>query len=320
MVELNDQALRLGQSFSARCHAARAVKADFLPPQIRWILSARFQCGQNITIAFNRSFFPLERDGSVVVSGQHIDSPDDLAREAAYKIYYSRDGEQEHLLREMLTSRHQLAKLCGYKTFGHRALTNSLAQTPENTELFLKGLADQLSSRVAGDHEHMQQMKKRVNPMAGPLAMWDVPYFSAQARATMFQLDLEKICEYFSLGVAMEGLNELFQSLYGVELVVEKPQAGELWSDDVFKLSVRSQSSGLLGFIYCDFFARASKPHQDCHFTIRGGRERADGSYQVDEPNCSAKLYVCTGPNCGADAELTEPWLALSNTSLPFHP
>ena len=94
----------------------------------------------------------------------------------------------------------------------------------------------------------------------------------------------------------MEGLNELFQSLYGVELVVEKPQAGELWSEDVFKLSVRSQSSGLLGFIYCDFFARASKPHQDCHFTIRGGRERADGSYQVDQPTQlplnSAQLYM----------------------------
>jgi len=261
VVELNDQALRAGQSFSARCHSARAVKAEFLPPQIR-------------------SFFPLERDGSVVVSGQHIDSPDDLAREAAYKIYYSRDREQEHLLGEMLTARHHLAKLCGYETFGHRALANSLAQTPEKTDLFLKGLADQLRSRVAGDHEQMQQMKKRINPMAGPLAMWDVPYFSAQARATMFQLDLEKICEYFSLGVAMEGLNELFQSLYGVELVVEKPQPGELWSEDVFKLSVRSQSSGLLGFIYCDFFARASKPHQDCHFTIRGGRERADGTYQ----------------------------------------
>ena len=34
----------------------------------------------------------------------------------------------------------------------------------------------------------------------------------------------------FIEGVAMEGLNELFQNLYGVELVVETPEEGELWS------------------------------------------------------------------------------------------
>jgi len=261
VVELNDRALRLGQTFSARCHAPRAVRAEVLPPQVR-------------------RQFHVEADGSIVVAGQHIDSPDDLAREAAYKIYYSRDAEQEGVLAELLAARHQLAQLCGYRTFGHRALTNSLAQSPENTAAFLGHLAAELPSRVADDHQHMLALKRRVNPLCGDLAVWDVPYFSAQARAGMFHLDLEKICEYFSLGVAMEGLNELFQALYGVELVVETARPGELWSDDVFKLAVKSAEVGLLGHIYCDFFTRPGKPHQDCHFTIRGGRERADGSYQ----------------------------------------
>ena len=77
----------------------------------------------------------------------------------------------------------------------------------------------------------------------------------------------------------MEGLNDLFQQIYGVELVLEAPEEGELWSGDVVKLAVRD-STQLLGHIYCDFFRRPGKPLQDCHFTIRGGRVKSDGSYQ----------------------------------------
>lgn len=114
-----------------------------------------------------------------------------------------------------------------------------------------------------------------------PLAVWDIPYYSAQARANWFKLDIEKVSEYFSLGVAMEGLNELFKALYGVRLEVVPTQKGEIWCKEVFKLAVLDDNdNSLLGHIYCDFFTRSGKPYQDCHFTIRGGRQRHDGSYQ----------------------------------------
>ena len=74
-------------------------------------------------------------------------------------------------------------------------------------------------------------------------------------------------------------MNGLFQRIYGVELVVETPEEGEIWDKDVTKLAVRD-SDNLLGYIYCDFFRRRGKPFQDCHFTIRGGREQKDGTYQ----------------------------------------
>ena len=209
-----------------------------------------------------------------------MDSPSEMVREAAYKVYYWQEEEQESLLTNILADRSELARLCGYQTFAHRALSYSLAETPERLGQFLELLARELPARAARDHEAMLHMKRRSSPLCQPLALWDVPYFSAMARANWFQLDTERIAEYFSLGVAMEGLNDLFQSLYGVSLAVDPVQEGELWSPDVFKLAVVEADSRLLGYIYCDFFSRAGKPHQDCHFTIRGGREQSDGSYQ----------------------------------------
>ena len=181
----------------------------------------------------------------------------------------------------MLEDRHSLTKLCGYHTFRHRAVTNSLAETPENIDSFLWTVARKLPGRVANDHDAMTAMNKQANPLAHPLAMWDVGYFSQQARASWFNLDVEKISEYFSLGVAMEGLNDIFKNIFGVEMIVETPEEGELWSPDVYKIAVTDMNTTQhLGHIYCDFFSRAGKPHQECHFTIRGGRERYDGTYQ----------------------------------------
>ena len=238
--------------------------------------------------------FHTEKDGTIVVRGHHFDSPSDLAREAAFKIYYSGDQEQEAILSSLVETRHQLASLCGYETFSHRAVSNSLGQTPENINMFLASLASQMEPQLRAEYLTMTKMKQRTCTSGRGLAVWDIPYLSSIAKHHWFSLDLEAVSEYFSLGTAMEvetciklthfnfcfqGLNELFQNIYGVELIVETPEEGELWDRDVTKLAVRD-SGTLLGYIYCDFFRRKGKPFQDCHFTIRGGREQKDGTYQ----------------------------------------
>jgi intermediate peptidase len=213
--------------------------------------------------------------------GLQVDSPEDLAREAAFKIYYWHDESQEELLQDLLTSRHQLAQLCGYPTFAHRAMVESLAETPEKVDLFLNKLSRELRLRVSQNYNTMLALKKKANPACSSLEMWDVPYFTTQAKNNFFQIDSTHISEYFSLGVCMEGLNTLYQNIFNVYLELETPAQGEIWHPDVYKLAVRDcDSQEVLGHIYCDFFVRSGKPYQDCHFTIQGGRLRRDNSYQ----------------------------------------
>lgn len=69
--------------------------------------------------------------------------------------------------------------------------------------------------------------------------------------------------------------------LFGINWYNSVNMPGESWSPDVYKLGVVHESEGLLGYIYCDLYERPGKPHQDCHFTIQGGKLLPDGSYQV---------------------------------------
>lgn len=55
---------------------------------------------------------------------------------------------------------------------------------------------------------------------------------------------------------------------------------------------VTHNTEGLLGYIYCDFFERTGKLHNDSHYVVRGGRQLPDNSYQVNIINKLQNKYV----------------------------
>uniref|UniRef100_A0AAQ5XSL8 Mitochondrial intermediate peptidase n=1 Tax=Amphiprion ocellaris TaxID=80972 RepID=A0AAQ5XSL8_AMPOC len=162
-------------------------------------LNNEFLVGSHMPNRIARSAIPehlhlhFASEGSFIqVGGLHADSPDDLVREIAYRIYLYPNADLMNCLEELLKCRHKLAKLVGYESYGHRALKGTMAKTP-----------GQCISLTANDFKMMRDMKKKLNPR---------------------------------------------------------------------NAAVVHETEGLLGYIYCDFFHRSDKPHQDCHFTIRGGR------------------------------------------------
>ncbi|XP_053728502.1 mitochondrial intermediate peptidase-like isoform X1 [Synchiropus splendidus] len=252
-------------------------------------LNHEFLVGSHMPNRIARSAIPehlqlhFASEGSFLqVGGLHADSPDDLVREIAYRIYLYPNADLMECLEELLKSRYQLAKLVGYESFGHRALKGTMAKTPETVMNFLQLLTEKLSERTAKDFKMMSNMKKKLNPRNAELMPWDHPFLSGVIRAERYNIEPSLYSPYFSLGGCMEGLNHLFTQLYGVSLMSEQSSAGEVWNEDVRKLAVVHETEGLLGYIYCDFFNRPNKPHQDCHFTIRGGRWcQTAGQYQL---------------------------------------
>ncbi|CAB1348004.1 unnamed protein product, partial [Coregonus sp. 'balchen'] len=252
-------------------------------------LNNEFLMGSHLPNRIAKSAIPehihchFATEGSFIqIGGLHAESSNDLVREVAYRIFLYPNADLMECLEELLKCRNKLAKLVGYESYAHRALQGTMAKTPETVMNFLQLLTDKLSERTAIDFEMIKDMKTKLNPRNAELMPWDPPYFSGVLRAERFNIEPSLYSPYFSLGSCMEGLNSLFTQLYGVSLMSEHPSAGEVWNDDVRKLAVVHETEGLLGYIYCDFFHRANKPHQDCHFTIRGGRQcQESGQYQL---------------------------------------
>ncbi|XP_033096110.1 mitochondrial intermediate peptidase-like [Anneissia japonica] len=282
-VSLNEDILVLGSQFMQGTQMPTAVRKDELPEHIR-------HC------------FPVDGQ-NVMINSLHAENPSDLIREAAYKVFLYPNPTQSTLLDQLLEARHSLANLVGFQTFAHRTLRGTMAKTPENVMEFLMYLAEHLYPKAKKELQFLEGVKKSINKYNNQeIKQWDPSYYMNIAKKQKFDVENIDLTHYFSLGACMDGLNLIFTSLYGVSLESVDPQHGETWAQDVKKLAVIHETEGLLGYIYCDFFDRPSKPPHDCHFTIRGGRLMDDESYQLPRV---VLVCSCIPPQSGAPALLT---------------
>ena len=258
-VKINENILQIGSIFGQNSQQAVTMQYKKLPDHLKRI-------------------FPSSGD-NVVVNGLYSDHHSELVREAAYRLYLYPNQNQQQLLETLLNLRFDLAQLVGFPSYAHRAIRGTFGDTPERVMNFLELLAEKIRIYAEKDFSSMQKMKSGMGSHQN-LQAWDVAYFAGVARHEQCQISNAEVMPYLSLGCCMHGLSLLLQQIYGINLKLEEAELGELWSSDVHKLAVIQENEGILGYIYCDFFERPGKPSQDCHFTIQGGRELENGTYQ----------------------------------------
>lgn len=174
----------------------------------------------------------------------------------------------EQVLQDILKKREELAKLLGFEHYAEFDLDNQMVQTIERAQSFLDNLIKRSAAKEAQEFADMTQtLPEGVKLVNGKLQPWDAHFVHENYKKRAFDLDEQKIAEYFPVEQTLEGLLAIYESFFALkfeEVVVHK-----LWSNDVRALKVYDQATEqLLGYILMDLYPRANKYSHACNITI----------------------------------------------------
>ncbi|CAF0810026.1 unnamed protein product [Rotaria sp. Silwood1] len=260
-LQLNDDILHLENQFRYNAHREYKISIEQLPEKVRM----RFH------------------DKTITINSAHSNDDDENVRELIFRNYFRFEPEQEQLLDELLRKRYQYAKLCGYPSYSHRSLDNTLLNKPEYVSNYLEQIMNAIRPLADKDIQLMQILKNRLQPQSNnqPVYPWDVARLEAIFKSEILKINTQEYTPYFSLGACMDGLNRIFNSLFNITLNKQATAPGEIWHPSVIKLSVDHVIEGTVGYIYCDLFERKDKVPHDCHFTIQCSRRLNNGTCQL---------------------------------------
>ncbi|CCK68281.1 metalloendopeptidase KNAG_0A06200 [Huiozyma naganishii CBS 8797] len=208
------------------------------------------------------------------------------ARKAVWTALHSCPDKQINRLTHMVKMRSVLSNIMGKVGFAVYQLQGKMAKSPENVLNFITRLMEHTKPMAAEELKLLANMK--LNDLGLPEANsekeiletvrpWDRDYYvakSQQTRKAKNQLtNHEPINAYFTLGSVLEGLSNLFKSIYGISLEVVASIPGETWSSEVRRVNVKTENNNIIGVVYCDLFERKAKTSSPAHFTVCCSRE-----------------------------------------------
>lgn len=244
---------------------------------------------------WNRVVLPMSGEvPRIALSSVH----DEETRKEIYRAARTSSNKQIERLNELLQKRSELAKLSGYSSYAHMALSDKMAKSPEAVSNFLTALNTSNGEEVDGELCKLLSLKRMDQRDANQLNPWDHSYYiskyASEHHPSRKFRNLDILPSYFSLGTVMQGLSRLFTRLYGIRLVPREPYAGETWNPDVRRLDIIDESEGHIGVLYCDLFSRPGKHAHPAHYTLRCSRKISQ-----DEIAESATSSYSSHPNDG---------------------
>ncbi len=183
------------------------------------------------------------------------------------------------LLKLIIEKRHQLAQLLGFTSFAEYDISQQMAHTPERAQTFIDDLKRKSLKKVVAEIATLTQAlpESVVLTPDGKIQSWDLAYLENWYKKNHFNLDEQKISEYFPMKKTIDELLDIYRQFFSIDFQ-EVPSSG-LWHEDVTVVRVLNKTKDqLLGTLMLDLFPRANKYSHAAHTTIIPATFTPDGT------------------------------------------
>lgn len=232
----------------------------------------------------------LERtkDGKYIVTLKYPDynpfmssAKSEKARKALQEKFARRGGKENvKLLEDTVELRRKQAALLGFKRYPDYVLPVRMAKNYETLEAFLKNLQKEVTPLAQDEmNAYLKLQEETTGQQADEMTAWNLPYWSNQYKKKYYQVDDDKIKEYFPADKVISGMFEVFGNLFGITFTqADLP----VWHPEVVVYQIKDKKTGeLISNFYLDLFPRDGKYTHAATWSFVDRFELPDGQMQT---------------------------------------
>lgn len=202
-------------------------------------------------------------------------------REKMYRAYMSvgnkgDEYDNKSIIRQIVNTRIEIARLMGEKDFADYKLKRSMAQTPAHVYKLLNDLLAVYKPVAVNEYNAVQGFAMGLEKENITVMPWDWNYYSEKLKDIRFHVNDEMTRPYFELNRVREGVFGLATRLYG--LTFKKNSDIPVYHPEVNAYEVYDADGRFLSILYTDFHPREGKQSGAWMNSIKEQYRTADGT------------------------------------------
>ncbi len=204
----------------------------------------------------------------------------EATRKKMYELFENRAYPANMpVLDKVIALRDKLGKLLGYNSYAEYELDDQMIKTPKRAYDFINGLIDEARSKQKDEFEKLTKELPAsvVLDADGKIKPWDKRYLKEEYKKKHFNLDDEKIAEYFPVDNTLKEVFDIYQTL--LDLKFESIKINNLWHEDVRAIKIiDKRTDNIIGYLLLDLYPRDGKYTHACHDTLVAAQKLPNGT------------------------------------------